>query len=48
MAFLQSLAEGVWRQGGHSNIDDLVMLEMMTDEIDLPRGTRAAISPGRK
>lgn len=34
-AYLQSPAEGLWRQGAGSDIDEIVVFEVMTEEVDL-------------
>lgn len=34
-AFLQAPAEGLWREGGQTDNDDIVMFEVMAEEIDL-------------
>jgi hypothetical protein len=34
-AYLQTPAEGLWRQGAQSSNDDIVIFEVMTEEIDL-------------
>jgi hypothetical protein len=34
-AYLQAPAEGLWRQGGQSLEDDIVIFEVMTGELDL-------------
>lgn len=34
-AFLQASAEGLWREGGQTDNDDIVMFEVMAEEIDL-------------
>jgi hypothetical protein len=39
-AYLQTPAEGLWRQGELSTDDDIVIFEVMTEEIDM-RGWRA-------
>ncbi|WP_244439966.1 hypothetical protein [Mesorhizobium metallidurans] len=36
-ACLQSPAEGLWRQAGETETDHIVIFEVMTEEIDLPR-----------
>jgi hypothetical protein len=35
-AYLQAPAEGLWRHREQSSDDDIVVLEVMTEEIDLP------------
>jgi len=36
-AFIQAPAEGLWKQqGGHSQNDDIIIFEVMTDRVDLP------------
>jgi hypothetical protein len=34
-AYLQAPAEGLWREGGQTDNDDIVIFEVMTEEIDL-------------
>ena len=34
-AFLQAPAEGLWREGGQTDNDDIVIFEVMAEEIDL-------------
>ena len=34
-AYLQAPAEGLWRQGADSDIDEIVIFEVMTEGIDL-------------
>jgi hypothetical protein len=34
-AYLRAPTEGLWRQGGQSSGDDIVIFEVMTEEIDL-------------
>jgi hypothetical protein len=34
-AYLQAPAEGLWRKGSDSDIDEIVIFEVMTEEIDL-------------
>ncbi|WP_027154418.1 hypothetical protein [Mesorhizobium sp. WSM2561] len=34
-AYLQAPAEGLWRDGGRTGNDDIVVFEVMTKEIDL-------------
>jgi len=34
-AYLQAPAEGLWRQGGRSSDDDIVIFEVMTAKVDL-------------
>ncbi len=36
-AYLQSPAEGLWRQAGETETDHVVIFEMMAEEVDLPR-----------
>ena len=36
-AYLQSPAEGLWREGGETDTDHIVIFEVMTEEVDLPR-----------
>ncbi|WP_348629763.1 hypothetical protein [Mesorhizobium sp. M7A.F.Ca.US.011.01.1.1] len=35
-AYLRAPAEGVWRQGKESDMDEIVIFEVMTEEVDLP------------
>ncbi|MER8446534.1 hypothetical protein NKH52_25420 [Mesorhizobium sp. M1066] len=35
-AYLRAPAEGVWRQGKESDMDEIVIFEVMTAEVDLP------------
>lgn len=34
-AYLQAPAEGLWREGGQTDNDDIVIFEVMVEEIDL-------------
>jgi hypothetical protein len=34
-AYLQAPAEGLWREGGQTDNDDIVIFEVMAEEIDL-------------
>jgi len=34
-AYIQAPAEGLWRQGGQSDNDDILIFEVMTDTVDL-------------
>ena len=34
-AFLQAPAEGLWREGGQTDNDDIIIFEVMAQEIDL-------------
>jgi hypothetical protein len=34
-AYLQAPAEGLWRKGGDSDADEIVIFEVMTEEVDL-------------
>ncbi|RVD52884.1 hypothetical protein EN750_28095 [Mesorhizobium sp. M7A.F.Ca.ET.027.03.2.1] len=34
-AYLQAPAEGLWREGGQADNDDVVIFEVMAEEIDL-------------
>ena len=34
-AYLQAPAEGLWRKGADSDIDEIVIFEVMTEEVDL-------------
>jgi hypothetical protein len=34
-AYLQAPAEGIWRQGADSDVDEIVIFEVMTDVVDL-------------
>jgi hypothetical protein len=34
-AYLQAPAEGLWRQGADSDIDEIVIFEVMAEEVDL-------------
>jgi hypothetical protein len=36
-AYLQSPAEGLWRQAGETDTDHIVIFEVMTEDVDLPR-----------
>jgi hypothetical protein len=36
-AYLQAPAEGLWRETGETDTDRIVIFEVMTKEIDLPR-----------
>jgi hypothetical protein len=36
-AYLQSPAEGLWHQAGETDTDRIVILEVRTEEMDLPR-----------
>jgi hypothetical protein len=44
-AYLQAPAEGLWKQDGESNNDDIVIFEVMTEQVDLPdwRNRRAEL-----
>lgn len=33
--YLRAPAEGLWRQGGESDKDEIIIFEVMTDELDL-------------
>ncbi|TJV03838.1 MAG: hypothetical protein E5Y12_14890 [Mesorhizobium sp.] len=35
-AYFRAPAEGVWRQGKESGLDEIVIFEVMTEEVDLP------------
>src|SRR6478735_5644383 len=35
-SFTRAPAEGVWKEGGHTNRDDIVVFEVMAREIDHP------------
>ena len=39
-AYLQSPAEGLWQRDGGSGEDEIIILEVMTEEIDLPAWQR--------
>jgi hypothetical protein len=39
-AFLQAPAEGLWREGGQTDNDDIVIFEVMAEEIDLQNWRR--------
>jgi hypothetical protein len=34
-AYLQAPAEGLWRKGAGSDVDEIIILEVMTEEVDL-------------
>jgi hypothetical protein len=34
-AYLQAPAEGMWRKGADSDVDEIVIFEVMTEEVDL-------------
>ncbi|WP_442579307.1 hypothetical protein ACSBOB_28035 [Mesorhizobium sp. ASY16-5R] len=34
-AYLQAPAEGLWREGGQTDNDDIIIFEVMAEEIDL-------------
>lgn len=36
-AYVQSPAEGLWRQAGETDRDQVVIFEVMAEELDLPR-----------
>ncbi|WP_088342668.1 MULTISPECIES: hypothetical protein [Rhodomicrobium] len=44
-AYLQAPAEGVWRNGGQSSHDEIVIFEVMVEEVNLPewRSRRAEL-----
>lgn len=35
-AYFQAPAEGLWREGGQTDNDDIIIFEVMAEEIDLP------------
>jgi hypothetical protein len=35
-SFTRAPAEGMWREGGHTNRDDIVVFEVMTRDLDRP------------
>ncbi|MBZ9887296.1 hypothetical protein LB559_04970 [Mesorhizobium sp. BR1-1-3] len=35
-AYFRTPAEGVWREGKESDMDEIVIFEVMTEEVDLP------------
>lgn len=39
-AYLQAPAEGLWREGGQTDNDDIVIFEVMAEEIDLQNWRR--------
>lgn len=39
-AYLQAPAEGLWREGGQTDNDDIVIFEVMAEEIDLENWRR--------
>jgi hypothetical protein len=43
-AYLQAPAEGLWRKGADSDVDEIVIFEVMTEKSTCPIGATAALN----